>query len=119
MSKKKKMPHSSVNNGLKVEKMPPDLTDMTNTENQLIAIDIPFMKIRKVPKSQIEKMEDRSPLVSIEPTDITYTIGRTLEMFLTILKNVIREPKLKRLIMRRISILLKLRKKMKYWHFKK
>ena len=49
------MPPRCIKNGLKVEKLPAELTDMTNVENQLIAIDIPFMKIRRVPKSQIIK----------------------------------------------------------------
>ena len=55
MYKEKKMPTRCIKNGLKVEKLLAELTDMTNVENQLIAIDILFMKIRRVPKSQIIK----------------------------------------------------------------
>ena len=78
MYKNKKMPPISVNNNMNVEKLPSELEDITNIENQLVAIDIPFMKIRKVPKSQMEKMEDRTILVPMEPTDIMDTIKSTL-----------------------------------------
>ena len=75
--KKKKIPPSSIKNGLTVEKLPPELADITTLENQLISINIPFMKIRKVPKSQTEKMDDRTVLVPLEPSDIMDTIKRT------------------------------------------
>ena len=64
------MPPQSVKNGLIVKKLPAELADMTNVENQLIAIDIPCLKIRKVPKFQIEKMADRTYLVPFEPNEV-------------------------------------------------
>ena len=78
MDKQKKMPPSSIKNELTVEKLPPDIEDLTNTENYLIVVNILFMKLRKVPKSQIEKMEDRTVLVPFEPADIMETINNTL-----------------------------------------
>lgn len=76
--KKKIMPASSVMNGLHVERLPPELADLTDMENQLICLNIPFMKIRKVPKSQIEKMIDRTVLVPLEPSDVMDTLKKTL-----------------------------------------
>ena len=52
------------------------MADIASLENTLVAVDIPFMKIRKVPKSQLEKMEDRTILVPNEPTDIESTMVR-------------------------------------------
>ena len=63
------MPGRSIRNGLKVERLPPELSDITTLENALIARDIPFMKIQLVPKSRMEKMIDQAVLVPIEPTE--------------------------------------------------
>ena len=57
-------------NGLKVEMLPPELNDITTLENTLIARDIPFLKIKLVPKSGMEKMVDRTVLAPVEPNNI-------------------------------------------------
>ena len=73
-----KMPRQCICNGLYVEEIPDDLVDLTGLENQLIAPYLLFMKIRKVPKSGIELMQDRVVLVPVEPCDIMNTIEKTL-----------------------------------------
>ena len=75
MNTKKEMPSRSVMNGLEVETPPSHMADLSSLENALIAVDIPFMKIRKVQKCQIEKMQDRTVLVPVEPADIMNTIN--------------------------------------------
>ena len=40
------MPPTSLKNGLYVEKLPPELADITNVENQLIAVNIPLICIK-------------------------------------------------------------------------
>ena len=72
------MSSKSIKNGLEVDKLPLELADLTNLENTLVAVDIPVMKIRKVQKSQLEKMDDRTFLVPVEPNDIENTIKSTL-----------------------------------------
>ena len=75
MNTKKEMPSRSVMNGLEVETPPSHMADLSSLENTLIAVDIPFMKIRKVQKSQIEKVQDQTDLVPVEPADIMNTIN--------------------------------------------
>ena len=72
------MPSQCICNGLYVEEIPDDLVDLTGLENQLIVPYLLFMKIRKVPKSGIELMQDRVVLVPVEPCDIMNTIEKTL-----------------------------------------
>ena len=62
MRQKKTMPNRCIKNGLKVEDIPQDLADLSGLENSLIAIYLLFMKIKKVPKSGIELMVDRTVL---------------------------------------------------------
>merc|ERR1712173_417298 len=50
---------------------------MGGLENQLIAPYLLFMKIKKVPKSGIELMQDRTVLVPVEPGDIMKNIETT------------------------------------------
>ena len=45
------------------------------TPVQLESVDIPFMTIRKVQKSQIEEMQDRTVLVPVQPADIMNAIN--------------------------------------------
>ena len=78
MNTKGTMPKRSVRNGLEVEELPSELMDISNLENQMIAVDIPFMKIMTVHKSQLEKMVDRTVLVPLEPDDIENTLKSTL-----------------------------------------
>ena len=78
MSQNKKMPTKSRKNGLTVEKLPPELADLTEMENQMIAPYLLFMKIKKVPRSGIEMMLVRTVLVPVEPTDILNNVEKML-----------------------------------------
>ena len=72
------MPNKCINNGLEVNEILDYLADLTKLENSLIAIYILFMKIKKVPKSGIELMVDRTVLVPVEPDDVINNVERTL-----------------------------------------
>ena len=66
---KKKTPKLSIFNDLKLEKIPEELK-LTEVENQLIARDILFMKLKLLPKSRIGAMVDRVVNVPLEDKDI-------------------------------------------------
>ena len=69
LRKSKTQPKLSYFNGLEVEPIP-DTLQLTEIENQLIAITILFMKIKLLNKSRMPAMVDRTILVPIEDTEV-------------------------------------------------
>ena len=73
MRNKKKRPRQSIMNGMTVEQIPVEL-DINCIENQLIAKNVLFAKLIKLPKSRIDGMKDRVVNVPIEDQDVLNTI---------------------------------------------
>ena len=73
MNKDKEMPALSVKNDLYVEDIPPEL-QLTPLDNQCIARNVLFMKIKELPKTRMKGMVDRTVLVPIEPSEIMNTM---------------------------------------------
>ena len=79
-NQKTKPPHS-VKNGFYIEEIPPEL-QLTPLENQCIARNVLFMKIKELPKTRMKGMVDRTVLVPIEDTEVMNTmetLPRTLD----------------------------------------
>ena len=77
----KTIPALSVKNGLYVEEIPPEL-HLTPLENQCIARNVLFMKLKELPKTRMKGMIDRTVLVPIEDSEVMNTmetLPRTLE----------------------------------------
>ena len=73
MRSKEKRPRQSIMNGMTVEQIPVEL-DLTCLENQLIAKNILFAKMAKLPKSRIDCIKDKVVNVPVEGEDILNTI---------------------------------------------
>ena len=68
-----KMPKLCTKNGLEVDKLDPELR-LTELENNLIATNIIFQKIHKLPKSRWSGTHDRLVNVPVGPQDVLNTI---------------------------------------------
>ena len=73
MKTDKQMPALSEKNGLYVEEIPPEL-QLTPLENQCIARNVLFMKIKELPITQMKGMVDRTVLVPINNTRVINTM---------------------------------------------
>ena len=73
-SKSRKMPKFCVRNGLQVDEIPDSTLELTELENNLIARNIIFQKIHKLPKSRWSGTHDRLVNVPVESTDVLNTI---------------------------------------------
>ena len=71
--KKMEVPKIHVSNGLQLDDIP-DSLKLTELEQQLIAKDIVFMKIKKLPKSRMHAILDRVINVPIQDEDIVNTV---------------------------------------------
>ena len=71
--KGEKIPKIHVSNGLQLDDIPESLK-LTELEQQLIAKDIIFMKIKKLPKSRMQAIADRVINVPIMDEDIINTV---------------------------------------------
>ena len=71
--RKGEVPKIHVSNGLQLDDIP-DSLKLTELEQQLIAKDIVFMKIKKLPKSRMQAILDRVINVPIQDDDITKTV---------------------------------------------
>ena len=71
--KKKEVPKIHVSNGLQLDDIP-DSLKLTELEQQLIAKDIVFMKIKKLPKSRMLCNLDRVINVPVQDEDIIKTV---------------------------------------------
>ena len=72
--KKGKMPKMCAKNGLEVDKIPDPKLKLTELENNLIARNIVFQKIHKLPKSRWQGTHDRLVNVPVGPQDVLNTI---------------------------------------------
>ena len=68
-----RMPKLCVKNGLEVDEIDEDLK-LTDLENNLIARNIIFQKVHKLPKSRWSATHDRLINVPVGPTDVLNTI---------------------------------------------
>ena len=73
---KNKFPSLNVNNGLKVEQVPDDLSCISDLEQQLIARSLMFMKIKKLPTSRMGAVVDQVISVPIEQTDVVKNVSK-------------------------------------------
>ena len=73
--RKNKIPAISVKNELYVENIPPEL-QLTPLENQCIARNIIFMKMKELPKTRMKGMIDRTVLVPIEDTEVMNNVTK-------------------------------------------
>ena len=73
--RKNKIPAISVKNGLYVENILPEL-QLTPLENQCIARNIIFMKMKELPKTRMKGMIDRTVLVPIEDTEVMNNVTK-------------------------------------------
>ena len=71
--KKGKLPKLCVKNGLSVDKIEEELV-LTELENNLIARNIIFQKIHKLPKSRWSGTHDKLINVPVDPLDVLNTI---------------------------------------------
>jgi hypothetical protein len=69
-----KKPSIRVSNGLQLDKIPPEL-QLTDLENQMIAKDLLFIKIKLLPKSRMGAIVDRVIMVPLGDEDIEKTIN--------------------------------------------
>ena len=67
---KKEMPPLNFQNGLRVSKAPDCLKNLKPLEKQLIKKNLPFLKVRKLPKTQMEAMNDKVVNVPISDDDL-------------------------------------------------
>ena len=68
---KKKLPSMNINNGLKLDDVPYELSSMSDLEQQLIAQLLLFVKIKKLPKTRMGAVEGKVISVPIECQDIS------------------------------------------------
>ena len=73
---KNKFPSLNVNNGLKVEQVPDDLSCISDLEQQLIARSLIFMKMKKLPTSRMGAVVDQVISVPIEQTDVVKNVSK-------------------------------------------
>ena len=67
-----KVPGISVTNSLYLD--PDPMTWLSDLEQQLIALNLLFMKIKKLPRSRMKAVIDRVISVPLEANDITKTV---------------------------------------------
>ena len=67
------MPKLCVKNGLEVDEIDEDMK-LTDLENNLIARNIIFQKVHKLPKSRWSATHDRLINVPVGPTDVQNTV---------------------------------------------
>ena len=60
-----KFPSLNINNGLLLDEVPEELSCLTDLEQQLIALSLLFMKIKKLPTSRMRAVVDRYVVFSI------------------------------------------------------
>lgn len=70
-----KLPSMNINNGLKLDDVPYELSSMSDLEQQLIAKYLLFVKIKKLPKTRMGAVEGRVISVPIECQDISRYIS--------------------------------------------
>ena len=72
--KRKKMPPLCFANKLKIAERPSFFKDLKGLEKQLIRKSLPFLKIRQLPKTGMEVLNDRIVNVPISDDDIVKTV---------------------------------------------
>ena len=72
---KKKMPPLSFQNNLKVSEIPECLQSLTSLEKQLIKKNLPFLKVRKLPKTQMDVINDKVVNVPISDDDLIKNVN--------------------------------------------
>ena len=80
ISKDGKCPRMSVSNGLQLDEIPPEL-QLSDTQQQLIALDLLFMKIQKLPTSRMRKIAGKMINVPLEGADILKTLDKLPRRF--------------------------------------
>ena len=71
---KKKLPKISEVNGLKVERVPEELSKMKDLEEQLIALDLIFMIIKNLPSRRCRAMKNKIVNVPLDSKDVQETV---------------------------------------------
>ena len=67
---KKKMPPLCFKNGLQVAEIPDELSILTGLEKQLIKKNLPFLKVRQLPKTQMDIINDKCVNIPISDDDL-------------------------------------------------
>ena len=75
-----KCPRMSVSNGLKLDDIPQELV-LTDPERQLIALDLLFMKIWKLPTSRMRAIKGKMANVPLEGIDVLKTLEKLPRKF--------------------------------------
>jgi hypothetical protein len=70
----KRMPAQSIGNKLELADIPPQL-ELTELENQMVAMSIPFMKIKCLPRSRMLANIDRIINVPLQDEDVAKTVN--------------------------------------------
>ena len=73
---KNRFPSLNVNNGLKVDQVPDELSCISDLEQQLIARSLIFMKMKKLPISRMGAVVDQVISVPIEQTDVVKNVSK-------------------------------------------
>ena len=71
--KKKQLPRIHVSNGLELDEQPEEL-NLTELEEQLIALDLVFMKIKELPTRRCNGIVDKVINVPLRPDDVKKTV---------------------------------------------
>ena len=71
---KNKMPRIAEANGLALDPIPEALQNLTDLEEQLIALNLLFMKIKLLPTQRVKGIKDRVIHVPLEDNDVFNTI---------------------------------------------
>ena len=69
-----KMPSQCFQNNLQVSEIPEALQDLTDLEIQLLSKNILFLKVRQLPKTRMNTLNDRVICVPIEDDDVVKTV---------------------------------------------
>ena len=72
--KRSKMPSQCFQNNLQVPEIPEALQDLTDLEIQLLSKNILFLKVRQLPKTRMNTLNDRVICVPIEDDDVVKTV---------------------------------------------
>ena len=74
--KRNVFPNLNIHNGLMLDEIPLELLCLTDLEQQMIALSLIFMKIKKLPTSRMRSLVDRVISVPIESSDVTNTVSK-------------------------------------------
>ena len=74
---KNDLPPLNVQNGMGIDEIPEEL-NLTPLEKQLICKNLYFLKVRKLPKTQIDVFNDKVIHVPLEDNDLLKTVSALL-----------------------------------------